>query len=190
MPKRKTERNRTNRNSNTISQQRARANAAIDGRGGRLAAYTGGARTARQFRRNQYYPMSEQEGMRQAWENRTNVATYTSTRDGRLSVNGRNTSGAVTNAMTPKNDDGSSVINPRTGEARQSGRSELANRRQRDYDNRKAMNNINPRVVERWRQLGWVRDVNGEMVGDGQNVRGIAIHQKADGNYSMGLAAG
>lgn len=65
-----------------------------------------------------------------------------------------------------------------------------ANRRQRDYDNRKAMNNITQRTVERWKQLGWVREVDGNMVGDGQNVRGITIRQKADGNYSMGLTTG
>ena len=190
MPKKKGTQNRTNKNMNTVSQQKARANAAIDGRGGRLAAYTGGARTAQQFRRNQFYPMSEQDGMREAWNKRANVATYTSTPSGKLSVDGKTTKNAYTNAMTPKNDDGTPVINPRTGEARQSGRSEKANRRQRDYDNRKAMNNITARTVERWKQLGWVREVDGNMVGDGQNVRGITIRQKADGNYSMGLTTG
>ena len=126
---------------------------------------------------------------RRAWEERRNVVTYTSTPSGRLSMNGRNTNGVKTNTYTPKNDDGSPVIG-KSGEVRQSGRTSRATRRQRDYDTRVGMNNINPRVVERWRQLGWVREVDGSLVGDGENVRGIAIHQKPDGNYSMGLSVG
>ena len=183
MAKRRTERNRTNKNTNTISQQRARAAAAIDGRGGRLAAYTGGARTAEQFRG--VYNMSEADGQREAWQNRRNVSTYTHTPSGLLSVNGKNTKNAYTNTFTPKNDDGSPVLNSK-GEVRQSGRSEKANRRQRDYDVRKGMNNISPRVIEAWKRLGMVREVDGSLVGQGDRV----ITQKADGNYSMGLSVG
>lgn len=189
MAKRKGTENRTNKNRMTDSQQRARANSAIDGRGGRLSSYTGGARTAEPVVDRRGYSTSERNFMRSAWNSGRDVQTVTRTRSGAMSVNGR-TAGGNTWAMTPKNDDGTAVINQRTGEARQSGRSGLANRRQRDYDNRKAMNNITQRTVDAWRRLGWVREVDGSLVGDGQNVRGITIRQKADGNYSMGLTTG
>ena len=188
MAKRKGTENRTNKNRNTVSQQRSRANSAIDGRGGRYSSYTGGARTAEPVQDKRGYSTSERDFMRQAWNEGRDVATMTRTRSGQMSANGR-TRGGLTWAMTPKNDDGSAVLN-KSGEARQSGRSQLATTRQRDYDNRKAMNNITQRTVDAWKRLGWVREVNGNMVGDGQNVRGITIHQKADGNYSMGLTTG
>lgn len=56
---------------------------------------------------------------------------YTSTKSGRLSIDGRR-AGGLTHAQTPKNDDGSPVM--KNGKARQSGRSGLATRRQRYYD--------------------------------------------------------
>lgn len=121
------------------------------------------------------------QAMREAWQNRQNVATYTRSRNGAMSADGRKAGGS-TWTYTNRDMEGNMV--------RQSGRSQIANRRQRDYDTRSGMNNISPRVVERWRQLGWVREVNGSLQGDGQNVRGITIHQKANGNYSMGLATG
>ena len=102
-----------------------------------------------------------------------------------MSVNGRNTKDAKTWTFTPKNDDGSAVLNQK-GEARQSGRSKLANRRQRDYDVRSGMNNISPRVIQAWLDNGMARMVDGNMVGAGGNV----IRQKANGNYTMGLATG
>lgn len=134
--------------------------------------------------------LSERQINRNAWDTNSTVNTYTTSKSGKLAIDGgKNVRDAATWAMTPKNDDGTPVLG-KSGKARQSGRSMIANRRQRDYDNRRAMNNITARTVQRWRDLGWVRDVNGSIVGDGENVRGIAIHQKADGNYSMGLTTG
>ena len=124
--------------------------------------------------------------MRRAWESGQNVQAYTRTPSGQMSVNGRNTKGASTWTFTPKNDDGTPVINERTGQARQSGRSQIANRRQRDYDVRKGMNNISPRVIQAWLDNGLARVVDGNMVGSNGNV----IRQMANGNYSMGLATG
>ena len=169
---------------NTPSQQKARANAAIDGRG-KNAAYSAGARTAQEFKNSKGYNVSEAEGMRNAWQRQEDVQTYTRTRNGQMSVNGRNTKDAKTWTFTPKNDDGSAVLNQK-GEARQSGRSKLANRRQRDYDVRSGMNNISPRVIQAWLDNGMARMVDGNMVGAGGNV----IRQKANGNYTMGLATG
>lgn len=187
MAKKRTERNRTNPNTNTISQQRARINAGIDGRG-QNSAYTGGAKSVPVYDDlggGLKRLVHEDEANRRAWAGQSNKAVYTRTADGKLSINGKNTKGAVTNAMTPKNDDGSAVIG-KDGKVRQSGRSSLANRRQRDYDNRKAMNNISPRVIEAWLRNGMARVVDGNLVGEGGNV----IRQKADGNYSMGLSVG
>lgn len=145
-------------------------------RNGRVgnAAFTSGARSADMSQDNA-------QAMREAWQNRQNVATYTRSKNGAMSVDGRKAGGS-TWTYTNRDMEGNFV--------RQSGRSKISNRRQRDYDTRSGMNNISPRVVERWRQLGWVREVDGNLVGDGSNVRGITIHQKADGNYSMGLATG
>lgn len=185
MAKRKDTRNRTNPNSNTISLQKARANAAIDGRGGRKAAFTGGARTAQQFKNSRGYNISEREGMINAWNTGSKVDTYTRTKSGLLSANGRDTKGAYTNAMTPKNDDGTPVLNAK-GEARQSGRAEKANRRQRDYDVRKGLNNITQRAMDAMVRAGLVRQVDGSLVGNNGNV----ITRKADGNYTMGLTTG
>lgn len=169
----------------TLSQQRERANSAVDGRGGRKAAYTGGARTVNSFKDKGLYNISEQEGMRRAWDRQENVQTYTSTPSGRLSANGKNTKGAYTNTFTPKNDDGSPVLG-KDGNPRQTGRSQKANRRQRDYDVRAGLNNITPKAMEAMIRTGQVRVVDGSMVGEGGNV----IRQKANGNYTMGLSVG
>ena len=185
MSRRDMVKNRTNKNRYTPSQQRARANSAVDGRGGRYSSYTSGARTAEPVQDRRGYSTSEREFMRNAWNEGRNVQTVTRNRQGLMSVDGKKAGGS-TWAMTPKNDDGTYVINPKTGEARQSGRSEVANRRQRDYDNRKAMNNITQRTIDAWKRLGWVREVDGNLVGQGGNI----IRQKADGNYSMGLTTG
>lgn len=117
------------------------------------------------------------EGQRQAWNNRQNVQTVTRSRDGRMSVNGR-TAGGSTWTFTDRDMDGNLVS--------QSGRKTVSNRRQRDYDVRKGMNNISPRVVQAWIDKGLARVVDGRMVGEGGQV----IRQQADGTYSMGLSVG
>ena len=68
----------------------------------------------------------------------------------------------------------------------QSGRNKVATRRQREYDTRKGMNNISPRVIDAWVRSGLARVVDGAMVGPNDHV----ITQKADGNYTMGLTTG
>ena len=153
--------------------RKARREARANGRSAN-AAFTSGARSVDMSQDNA-------QAMREAWQNRQNVATYTRSKNGAMSADGRKAGGS-TWTYTDRDMEGNFQ--------RQSGRSQIASRRQRDYDTRSGMNNISARTVERWRQLGWVRDVNGSLVGDGQNVRGITIHQKADGNYSMGLATG
>ncbi len=60
-----------------------------------------------------------------AWANDTNVNTYTSSKQGRLSTNGR-TAGGSTWTFTQKDSDGNKI--------RQSGRRSVATRRQRYYD--------------------------------------------------------
>ena len=171
--KREQTRNRTNKNTETRSQIQARRDARNNGRG-QNAAFTSGARSVDMSQDNA-------QAMRRAWESQQNVQAYTRTPSGRMSADGRKAGGS-TWTYTDRDIDGNLV--------RQSGRSRISNRRQRDYDTRVGMNNISARTVERWKQLGWVREVDGNMVGDGQNVRGITIRQKADGNYSMGLSAG
>ena len=188
MAKKSTTRNRTNKNTETPSQRAARRLARANGRGAN-SAYTAGARTAEPFQDTAGNRVSRETFFSNAWSHGRPVATVTRSKNGRMSINGR-TVGGSTWTYTPKNDDGTPVINAKTGEARQSGRSTIANRRQRDYDTRVGMNNITARTVEKWRQLGWVREVDGSLVGDGQNVRGIAIRQKEDGNYTMGLSVG
>lgn len=102
-----------------------------------------------------------------------------------MSVNGKNTKGAVTNTFTPKNDDGSAVLG-KDGKARQSGRSSLATRQERGYDVKQGLNNISPRVIQAWLDKGLARVVDGNMVGEG----GMVIRQKRNGNFSMGLSVG
>lgn len=176
MAKKRTERNRTNPNTNTISQQRARINAGIDGRGAN-SAYTGGARTAQPLVNSRGYQLSELQGQQQAWNNGQQIQTVTRTRNGRMSTDGRKAGGS-TWTFTNRDMEGNLVS--------QSGRKTLSNRRQRDYDVRKGMNNISPRVVEAWLRNGMAQVVNGNMVGEGGNV----IRQNADGTYSMGLSVG
>lgn len=176
MAKKRTERNRTNPNTNTISQQRARINAGIDGRG-QNSAYTGGARTAQPLTNSRGYQLSELQGQQQAWNNGQQIQTVTRTRNGRMSTDGRKAGGS-TWTFTNRDMEGNLVS--------QSGRKTLSNRRQRDYDVRKGMNNISPRVVEAWLRNGMARVVDGRMEGNDGNV----IRQNPDGTYSMGLSAG
>ena len=172
----KTTYNRTNKNSNTISQQKQRINAGIDGRG-QNAAYTSGAKTAQQFKNSKGYNISEAEGMRRAWENGENVSTYTKTRSGKMSVDGKK-AGGDTWTYTNRDMKGNLVS--------QSGRNKLSTRRQRDYDTRKGMNNISPRVIQAWLDNGMARMVDGNMVGSNGNI----IRQLPNGNFSMGLTTG
>lgn len=113
--------------------------------------------------------------------------TATSTRSGLLAVEGSNsTKGARTWTFTPKNDDGSPIINEKTGKARQSGRSQTATRTQRTYDTKAGLNNISPKVVQAWLDNGMAREVEG----GGLDVGGNIIYRKSNGNYSMGLSNG
>lgn len=123
--------------------------------------------------------------MREMWQNRENNATYTRSKSGAMSTNGR-TAGGSTWSMTPKNDDGTPVLNTRTGEARQSGRSKLATRSQRNYDVRAGLNNITQKAMDAMIRTGQVRVVDGNMVGEGGNI----ITRKSNGNYTMGLSVG
>lgn len=176
MAKKRTIRNRTNPNTNTVSQQRARINAGLDGRGAN-SAYTGGARTAQPLVNSRGYQLSELQGQQQAWNNGQQIQTVTRTRNGRMSNDGRKAGGS-TWTFTNRDMEGNLVS--------QSGRKTLSNRRQRDYDVRKGMNNISPRVVEAWLRNGMARVVDGRMEGGDGNV----IRQNADGTYSMGLSVG
>jgi len=114
--------------------------------------------------------------------------TTSRTKSGLMAVEGSNsTKGAITWAMTPKNDDGTPVINEKTGQARQSGRSRLANRSKRNYDVRAGLNNITPKALQAMIDAGEVRVVEG---GGLQSADGIMLTQKKNGNYSMGLSNG
>lgn len=98
--------------------------------GGANANYTSGARTAQSFGYTggvgkNGKAVSEKDGMRQAWNEKRNVKTYTRSATGRMSTNGR-TAGGDTWAFTQKDSAGNKI--------RQSGRSKLASRRQRYYD--------------------------------------------------------
>lgn len=109
----------------TKTSEKARANAFIDGRGAN-ASYTSGARTAQSHGYTggvgkNGKAISEQDGMKNAWANNANVATYTSTKSGRMSTNG-SSAGGTTWTFTDKEN------------GRQSGRSAMASRRQRYYD--------------------------------------------------------
>lgn len=118
MPRKKTQ-------AKSPSQYGREVEAALDGRG-RNAAFTSGARTAQPLGKDaDGKNVKRGEGMRQAWDSNANVATYTSSRSGKLSTNGR-TAGGETWTMTQKDDDGNTI--------RQSGRNKMASRRQRYYD--------------------------------------------------------
>lgn len=99
------------------SKRKARSEARANGRVGN-AAFTSGAREVG-------FPKDPTAVNREAWTNKTTVPTYTSSKNGRLSTNGR-TAGGATWTFTAKDDDGNKL--------RQSGRSQVASRRQRYYD--------------------------------------------------------
>lgn len=145
-----------------------RVNATVNGRVGRQA-YTSGARSVNFDRDNV-------PSMRQAWNSGENIGTYTRTSRGRLSANGKDTRGALTHTQTNRDMNGNLIS--------QSGRSKLANRRQRDYDVRQGFNNISPKVIETWRRMGLI-DETGNGTGAGGTLR-----INADGTGSLGLAAG
>lgn len=158
----------------TRSNQSKRILAARNGRG-RNAAYTSGAQETTSGERGQ----TQAQRMMAAWNDGVNtrdVQTYTRTRNGRLSANGRDTRGAYTWTQTNRDMDGNFV--------RQSGRSQMASRRQRDYDVRLGLNNVSPRLIQRWRELGWL-DENGNGRGGG-----LTVNVGAGGGGSLGLATG
>lgn len=108
----------------TVAMQRRRAESLVNGRD-RNAAYTSGAQEVNSFKDSSGKTISQKEGMRQAWQNKENVQTYTSTKSGKLSVDGKK-AGGLTHSFTMKDDEGNVI--------KQSGRGKLATRRQRDYD--------------------------------------------------------
>lgn len=138
MTRRRTTYNRTNKNTETPSARKARREARANGRGANQA-FTSGARSV-------MVSNDTAAAMRERWDtNRVgisrasngrfqrdngNVATYTSSSNGRMSTNGR-TAGGMTWAMTAKDENGNTI--------RQSGRSQMATRRQRYYDIRKGL---------------------------------------------------
>ncbi len=101
----------------TKSQRKSRLNGYDNGRE-RNAAYTSGAREVG-------FPKDSTALNKEAWENGTKVQTYTSTKNGRMSGNGK-TAGGMTWTMTAKDADGNKIS--------QSGRNKIATRRQRYYD--------------------------------------------------------
>ena len=124
MARRRTTYNRTNKNTETPSQIKARREARENGRG-QNSAFTGGARTAQTFTDERGNRISDVQGMSLAWQNRRNVATYTRSKSGAKSVNGQ-TAGGSTWTFTNKDDNGNVIS--------QSGRNRMATRRQRYYD--------------------------------------------------------
>ena len=109
----------------TRTSEKQRVDAFVDGRG-RNANYTSGARTAQSFGYTAGVgkngkAVSEREGMVNAWSEGRQVATYTQSRNGRLSTDGKR-AGGRTWTFSDK------------GNGRQSGRSKMATRRQRYYD--------------------------------------------------------
>ena len=103
----------------------------------------------------------------------------TSTKSGKLAVEGStNTKGAKTWTFTDRDMEGNLI--------RQAGRSQTSDRRQREYDVKKGLNNISPKVIQAWKDNGMLREVEGSgFAGDGAVIR-----QKPDGTYSMGLTTG
>lgn len=114
--KRYQKRNRTNPNIMTSSAQKQRANSAIDGRGGRLSSFTGGARSVN-------IKNDSQQGMINAWERNANpvrtrgangrfngtdrgdIQTVTRTKTGRMSEDGK-TAGGYTHGFSKNTGDG------------------------------------------------------------------------------------
>lgn len=92
---------------------------------GKNQAFTSGAQNAQGFEDGKGNKLKTTDGMKQAWEKKEKVKTYTSSRHGRMSTNGR-TAGGSTWTFTQKDSDGNKI--------RQSGRSGIAIRRQRYYD--------------------------------------------------------
>lgn len=184
MAKSRNTRNRTNRNTETRGNIAARREARMNGRG-RNSAYSVSREAS--LTNSRGYAISQQEANRNAWANNSRMAVYTRDGQGRMSINGKNTAGAKTWTMTPKNDDGSPVINSKTGAPRQSGRSQIADRAQRRYDVRAGMNNITPKAMQAMIDSGLVRVVQG---GGLEGAGGNVIRQKRNGNYTMGLSNG
>ena len=130
--------------------------------------------------RNTNQSYSAGGGRSQAYDPETKQFTKTasSTKSGKLAVEGsNNTKGAKTWTMTNRDMEGNLIS--------QSGRSQLSSRRQREYDVKKGLNNISPKVIEAWKENGMLREVEGGFKGDG-----VVIRQKPDGTYSMGLTTG
>lgn len=73
-----------------------------------------------------------------------NVQTYTRSVTGRMSVDGR-TAGGSTWAFTPKNDDGSPVVDSK-GRRKQSGLSKISDRDTRYREVKRSLNNVEPAV--------------------------------------------
>lgn len=169
MAKKRTTYNRTNKNTETPSARKARKEARANGRG-ENSAFTSGSRSVD-------FSQDNAKAMQRLWENNTSNAVYTRSLNGKLSADGRK-AGGNTWTYTNRDMDGNLVS--------QSGRKSLSTRRQRDYDTRVGMNNISPKVIERWLSTGIAREVNGNLVGGD----GTVIRRKADGNYTMGLSAG
>lgn len=75
---------------------------------------------------------------------KSNVQTYTRSVTGRMSVDGR-TAGGSTWAFTPRNDDGSPVVDSK-GRRKQSGLSKIADRDTRYREVKRSLNNVEPAV--------------------------------------------
>lgn len=114
------------KNRYTKTKARQRADAMANGRQGKQA-YSSGARDV-DFKAGGNNQVNFQK---EAWKNNTRVQTYTSSKTGRMSTNGR-TAGGLTHSFTAKDADGNTI--------QQSGRKGLATRRQRYYDIRVGLN--------------------------------------------------
>lgn len=101
----------------SAAKRKQRAEARANGREGN-AAYTSGAREVG-------FPKDSKALNKEAWETKQKVQTYTSSKNGRMSVDGKKAGGS-TWTFTQKDGEGNTV--------RQSGRSKVATRRQRYYD--------------------------------------------------------
>ena len=153
----------TKRNLSTPSSRKRASEARSHGRGDNQA-FTSGARSANKDDsasrmkdawnlaegktrgRNNGRFVSKQESMKQG-----NVATYTHTKRGAMSVDGRR-AGGTTWAMTPKDDKGNYLTN-KDGSKKQSGRSRLEDgtRDHRRYDVVRGLTNLraNQKTAER-----------------------------------------
>ena len=120
---------------NTPSAMKKKAEALRNGRGDNQT-FTSGARSTS-------FDADNPTAMKNAWDSGQNVQTYTRSKSGKLSAGGGK-AGGLTWTMTDKDN------------GRQSGRSKLANRRQRDYDVRKGLNNDqrSPEALARLARMG------------------------------------